>query len=257
MPVLELSPQCTLHYERIDGDADRPCLVFLHEGLGCTALWKNFPAQLCAATGCPGLIYDRQGYGLSSPLGAKRSVHYLHRAALDELPALLARLLPDRDYLLIGHSDGGSIALLHGAERSPRLRGIITEAAHVSVEPESLAGIRLADQAYATGKLGALQKYHGDKTEAIFRAWADTWLAPWYKTWNIEYALASIRCPVLAMQGEGDEYGTPDQVDRIVRQCLDARAAMIADCGHTPHHEQRDAVLGAMRDFIAEIASGR
>jgi len=253
MPQLEIGPNRALHYETLAASSpERPTLVFLHEGLGSIGQWKNFPAQLCAATGSGGLVFDRQGYGKSSPLEKLRSIHYLHDYALQELPVVLEHCLAGRDYIVIGHSDGGTIALLHAAEKPARLRGVITEAAHVSVEPEALAGIDRADAAYRAGKLASLTRYHGDQTDALFRAWADTWRAPWFAGWNIEYALPAIDCPVLVMQGERDEYGTVDQVDRIVRQSPAARACLIADCGHVPHHEQRESVLDAMARFIAE-----
>ena len=116
MPELELAPDSSvnssIHYEWIDGNAKLPCLLFLHEGLGCTAMWKDFPQRLCAATGCSGLLYDRNGYGQSSPLSAPRSIHYLHEYALIELPQVISRLLAERDYCIVGHSDGGSIGLI-------------------------------------------------------------------------------------------------------------------------------------------------
>lgn len=254
MPRLEVSPAGALYYETLPtADASRPVLVFLHEGLGSIGQWKNFPAQLCAATGCGGLLFDRQGYGKSSALEKPRSIHYLHDYALQELPAVLAHALAGRDYLVIGHSDGGTIALLHAAEKPAHLRGVITEAAHVSVEPAALAGIDRADAAYRDGRLASLIRYHGEKTETLFRAWADTWRAPWFASWSIEYALPSIDCPVLVMQGEGDEYGTLDQIERIIRQTPNARACVIPECGHVPHHEQRDQVLEAMARFIADL----
>jgi len=172
------------------------------------------------------------------------------------LPEILAALLPQQAYLLIGHSDGGSIALLHAAQRPPLLQAIVTEAAHVFVEPVTLDGIRLADRAYADGKLKGLQKYHGDKTGQIFKAWSDTWLLPAFADWNIEAGLPHIACPALVMQGIDDQYGTPAQVDAIIAgiakgNAAPAHKAMLADCGHSPHQEQPQAVLDLMRDFVA------
>ena len=213
MPILNLSAETDIYYELIEGDPAKPCLVFLHEGLGCCAMWKDFPAQLCQATGCRGLLYDRHGYGQSSPLAARRQLHYLHDYALCELPQVLAALLPGQDHFLIGHSDGGSIALIYAAQQPPRLRGIITEAAHVFVEGITLDGIRVADAAFGEGKLRALAKYHGDKTETIFKAWSDTWLSYGFQFWNIEYLLPSVECPALVVQGSEDQYGSAAQVD--------------------------------------------
>jgi pimeloyl-ACP methyl ester carboxylesterase len=250
MPLLSLAPGTELFFERIEGEGARPVLVFLHEGLGCTAMWKDFPARLCAATGCEGLAYDRRGYGLSSPLQRMRTIHYLHEYALTELPAVLEALLPGRDYLLIGHSDGGSIALIHGAARPGKLRAVITEAAHVFVEDITLQGIRAARTAYAEGKLRGLQRYHGEKTDTIFAAWADTWLDPAFAHWNIEYLLPAIDCPVLALQGSGDQYGSAAQLDAIAGRAVQARRRMLPDCGHSPHAEAAEATLEAMQGFI-------
>ncbi|POZ60087.1 alpha/beta fold hydrolase [Chromobacterium alticapitis] len=244
-----------LHHRHIAGAADLPCLVFLHEGLGCDAMWKDFPDQLCRATASPGLVYDRQGYGKSDPLSRPRAIHYLHEYALVELPLLLQSLLPDRDYILVGHSDGGSIALLHAAEQPARLKGVIAVAAHVFVEDLTLAGIRQARDAWHAGKLAGLARHHGDKTEALFHAWADTWLSPGFAHWNIEYALPSISSPLLAMQGAGDQYGSAAQLDAIAGQSRRGRQALLPDCGHSPHLESPQAALAAMADFILNLAA--
>ena len=247
--------QQNIYYELIDGQADKPCLVFLHEGLGCTAMWKDFPRRLCGMTGCSGLLYDRLGYGLSDALQQSRSQDYLHRYALDELPLVLAQALPaGQAYILIGHSDGGSIALLHAAQHPANLHGIVTEAAHVFVETITLDGIRVAEQAYAEGKLRGLSKYHGDKTEQIFRAWSDTWLTADFAKWNIEDVLPSIVCPALILQGIDDQYGTRRQVDAIVEGIPGARMQLLQQCGHTPHQEQANAVLELMDTFIQSLA---
>lgn len=258
MPILTLRPDHELYYELIAGDPARPVLVFLHEGLGSCAMWKDFPARLCQATGCRGLLYDRLGYGLSSPLKAPRRLHYLHDYALRELPAVLDRLIPRQEHIVIGHSDGGSIALIHASQQPAYLRGIITEAAHVFVEAVTLAGIRTANAAFDAGKLRALAKYHGDKTQTIFKAWSETWLGHGFQFWNIEYLLASITCPALVMQGSADQYGSAAQVDAIVAKALQAVPAMIEQCGHTPHQEQPQAVLELMRVFLeGRIAAAR
>lgn len=243
----------SLYYETFDGDAARPVLVFLHEGLGCTAMWKDFPRRLCAATGCAGVVYDRLGYGQSSPLSGPRSIHYLHEYALLELPQVLARVVAGREYVLVGHSDGGTIALLHGAARPLALRGVITEAAHVFVEPVTLEGVRVARDAHGAGKMRGLHKYHGDKAETIFHAWSDTWLEPWFAHWNIEYTLPSIECPVLAMQGRDDQYGSVAQLDAIASRVVNGRKLVVDDCSHSPHLEQIDAVIDYMAEFIQPL----
>ena len=236
----------------LPGKTDRPVLVFLHEGLGSVAQWRDFPARLCERTGCPGLVYDRVGHGLSSPLAHKRSIHYLHGHALHELPGVLDALIPGRPYLLIGHSDGGSIALIAAAERSPLVKGIITMAAHVLVEACSLTGIEAARAAYARGALRqALQRYHGEKVDTLFHAWADTWTSPWFRSWNIEYLLPSIDAPLLVLQGRDDPYGSRSQVDRIVDHSGgSATPLLIEDCGHAPYREAPELCLDLMSCFI-------
>lgn len=255
MPILELDAGAQLYYELIDGDPQAPALVFLHEGLGCAAMWKDFPARLSQATGRQGLVYDRRGYGLSSPLVAGRGIHYLHEYALIELPQVLARLLPGREHIVIGHSDGGSIALIYAAGQPAGLRGVLTEAAHVLVEAETLEGVRVARDAFGAGKLRGLRRYHGDKTVQIFGAWADTWLRPEFSHWDIGYLLPAISCPVLAVQGSDDQYGTQAQLDAIAGRVPNGRQLMVPACGHTPHQEQPEVLLRLMTEFVAGLAA--
>ncbi len=253
MAMLVLESGYQVYYERIDGDPEKPCLVFLHEGLGCTAMWREFPRTLCERVGCSGLSYDRLGYGKSSGLREARTVHYIHETALQELPRVLEHLLADRPYVLVGHSDGGSIALMHGAERPHLLKGIITEAAHVFVEPETISGIRAADDAFDRGEFGALTKYHGEKTAVIFKAWSQTWLSAWFRHWDIKYLLPSIDCPLLVIQGRNDQYGTEAQVASIVSKVRGATRSILLDaCGHSPHTERSSRVLDVMSDFIEQ-----
>ncbi len=256
MPHLQLAPNHEIYYRRIEGDDGLPCLIFLHEGLGCVEMWKDFPDQLCRATGCQGLVYDRLGYGGSSPLIDRRTVHYLHDYALLELPKVLSHLLPDTPYILVGHSDGGSISLIYGSQPRPFLKGIISEAAHVFVDDETIAGIEETTAAWDAGKLTGLAKYHGDKTESIFMAWSKTWLSAWFRSWDIRYVLSSVEVPVLVIQGKADKYGTEAQVNAITFQTAgEARAEMISDCGHAPHHDARERVVDLMSEFIERIDS--
>lgn len=249
MPMLELD-KAQLNYELIEGDSSKPLLVFLHEGLGCIAMWKEFPQQLCAATGCAGLVYERQGYGLSSPQTAPRSIHYLHQSALMELHAVIGRLAPGRRHIIVGHSDGGSIALIYAAGRPQDLLGVISAAAHVFVEGITIDGIETVLATQRRSIMRAMARYHGDKAETVFSSWADTWLAPWFRQWNIEYLLPAIDCPVLAMQGSEDHYGSAAQLDAIERGIPGARQLLLPDCGHSPHLEQPEATLRAMAAFI-------
>jgi pimeloyl-ACP methyl ester carboxylesterase len=255
--IIQLQSGQEIYYHSIDGDENKPCLVFLHEGLGCTAMWKDFPDRLCRLTNCPGLVYDRSGYGKSSPLQHTRTIHYLHDYALRELPEILDKTVPARPFVLIGHSDGGSISLIYGAERPLFLKAIITEAAHVFVEPETLKGIKAAKKTYEKGHFRGLAKYHGDKTDILFKAWADTWCSQWFYFWNIEYVLPSIACPLLVLQGSQDQYGTARQLESIVAKSSgQAEPVFIENCGHSPHQEQPEKVLHLLADYLDRLAQG-
>jgi len=228
----------------------RPVLVLIHEGLGCIEFWKDFPAALRDRTGLDVFAWDRLGYGGSDPAEGPRDTRYLHREANTFLPAVLAAAGVARPPILFGHSDGGSIALLHAA--SQPVAACVTAAAHVFVEEETLAGIRAADRLYRTTDLHArLARYHGDRTDTVFRRWADTWSAPYFRDWNIEGELAAIRAPLLAMQGEDDEYGTPAQVEAIVTATGGlAEPVLLPGCGHTPHREVPEATLETIARFL-------
>lgn len=243
------------------GGADPgPTLVFLHEALGCTAMWHDFPDRVARATGLPALIYDRAGHGRSSavspgtPDKGARDKAYLHVEAEVVLPHLLERLHIDAA-LLVGHSDGGSIALLAAAACPARIVGIVTEAAHVFVETLTRQGVRKTLAAYEERDLEArLARYHGDQTRTLFFAWAHTWLSPSFRGWNIEARLGRIRCPALVIQGTADPYGTPRQVEAIVAG-IGPRAAplLIPGGGHTPHREAPDLVRDAIAEFAAPL----
>jgi len=255
MSILKLNHQDRLYYQTYAGQADRPTLLFLHQGLGCAALWRDFPERLCQRTGCPGLVYDRLGHGRSSPQRQARTIHYLHHAALVELPQLIEALLPDRPLVLIGHSDGGSIGLIFAAAQSSALKGLITEAAHVRVETLTIDGIRKADADFAGGRLKkGLSRYHGDKTEALYQSWSAIWQSPWFASWNIEYLLPAITVPLLVLQGRDDPYGTASQVEAIVAGAGGrATPALLEDCGHAPHQEFPGLVLDLMTCYINRI----
>jgi len=255
MPFLELDSQYRLHYQIIDGRSDRPWLLFLHEGLGSVDQWQDFPDQLCERTGCPGLLYDRLGYGQSSPLQRSRTIHYLHAYALQELPRVIEALIPGQPFLLIGHSDGGSISLIFGAERPSLLKGMITLSAHVFVEQVSLDGIQQAREAFTQGKLtSGLARYHGDKSETMFQAWAETWTSPWFRSWNIEYLLPAIEAPLLVLQGRDDQYGTRAQVDAIVDQSGGpATPLLLEGCAHAPHLDFPELALDLMSCFVNRV----
>ncbi|MGH6980326.1 MAG: alpha/beta fold hydrolase [Stellaceae bacterium] len=233
-----------LEVKRIKGNAALPALIFLHEGLGSVALWRDFPDRLAAATGAPALVYSRYGYGKSDRLQGDRAVDYMHVEALTVLPELRRQLHLD-DVVLVGHSDGASIALIHAA-RWP-VRGLILEAPHVIVEDVTVAGIAEAKRAYETTDLGKrLARYHDDPAGA-FRGWNKIWLDPAFRAWNIEDDARGVGCPVLAIQGEDDEYGTLAQLDALGRNLAGPfERVVLPACKHSPHRDQEAATLAAM-----------
>ena len=254
MSTLMIDEQYPLYYELYEGQPDQPWLIFLHEGLGSVAQWRDFPERLCRRTNCPGLVYDRIGHGRSPSFRQRRTIHYMHEAALWELPRILSALISDHPFILIGHSDGGSISLIYGAEQPVNLQGIITEAAHVLVEPITLEGIRDAADAFSRGNLEKLHQYHGDKTVDLFTSWSTTWLLPWFSSWNIEYLLPAIQVPLLTLQGRDDRYGTPAQMEAIVAGTAGrAMPIMMEDCGHAPHLEFPELTLDLMACFVNRI----
>lgn len=248
-----------LHAERLlpPQPAAGPTLVFLHEGLGSINQWRHFPAELCALTGLPGLVYDRWGYGRSEPLSGPRPDDYLEQEANASLPAVLTACGVTDPPILFGHSDGGSIALLFAAAYPERTRAVICEAAHVSVEDVCLTGIGLACAAFEQGPLrDGLRRYHGANTELMFHGWGDTWLRASRRDWNMEAQLRRIACPTLVIQGENDEYGTRAQVDAIVAGLSGPSEILwLPDCAHVPHYQARDAVLTACAHFIGGICA--
>lgn len=255
MPYIRLPHDYRIHYQLLHGDTALPWVVFLHDGLGCGLSWGTFPQLLCNTLGCPGLIYDRLGHGKSSPLHRKRTIHYLHEYALQELPYILDAIIPETPVILLGHSDGASISLMYGAEKSPQVKGIIVEAPHVFVEQQTIEGIRKAYDAWQLGKLNGLRKYHGEKTETVFKAWAETWLSNWFQLWNIEYLLPDITAPILIIQGEEDQYGSSNQVNTIAKKsCGAVSSHMIKNCGHTPHLENQQEVIHLMSTFIRQLS---
>jgi pimeloyl-ACP methyl ester carboxylesterase len=231
--------------------ADAPVLVFLHEGLGSVAMWRDFPARLCDAAGVRGLVYSRPGYGRSTPRppGEKWQPDFMHRQAREVLPALLSALGVEQPFLF-GHSDGGSIALLHAAMFPDALRGAVVLAPHILVEEISVRSIEKARDAYRQTDLPQkLARYHDDPDSA-FWGWNDIWLAPAFRDWSIEDEIAAIRCPLLAIQGLDDEYGTLEQIRGIARRVPQAQLLEIPRCGHSPHKDQPEAVIEAVKKFI-------
>ena len=237
------------------GPDQAPSLVLLHEGLGCVAMWKEFPRRLAEATGCGVLVYSRAGYGRSDPCDLPRPLRYMHDEGLSVLPQVLTAA-GVRDCILVGHSDGGSIALVYagGAEAVP-LRGVITLAAHVFCEELSVRSISAAREAYLHGDLRTrLARFHGDNVDCAFWGWNRAWLDPEFRHWNLVEYLPSIRAPVFAVQGTGDEYGTLAQVEAIAEHSgAPAEVLLLPDCRHAPHRDQPEATLSAMSCFVSKV----
>jgi len=230
-------------------------LVMLHEGLGSVSMWRGFPEQLARATGCRTLVYSRCGHGRSSPLDAPRSVDYMHEEACLWLPAILARLGLRRP-ILFGHSDGASIALIYAASAESEPAGIMALAPHVKVEDLTVRSITAAKAAYLDSDLPArLNRHHAD-ADSAFWGWNRIWLDPAFRGWNIEALLPSIRCPILAIQGEDDEYGTMEQIASIARAAPHSKLLALQRCRHSPHRDQPEAVLAAAAEFVASVSAG-
>lgn len=245
-----------LEVERIDGPADgrRAPIVFLHEGLGSVAMWRDWPGQACAAAGRAGIVYSRRGYGRSDPIPEVRGsgrlgADYMHREAFEVLPALLDRL-GLRAPVLLGHSDGGTIALLH-ASRHP-VAACVVVAPHTFVEEVSLEAIRQAREAYEAGGLRErLARFHAD-VDSAFWQWNDVWLGNPFRAFDIRPDCRRITAPVLAIQGLQDAYGTMKQVQDIEPTTGPFELEAIADCGHSPHKDQPELVTRRIAQFLAD-----
>ncbi len=230
----------------------KPILIFLHEALGSIIQWKSFPQDLCQSLNLPGIVIERSGHGKSSPLVGERDRNYLHQYADETIDVLLEVLNPNQKIILVGHSDGGSIALILGNKQLKNLQAIVTMAAHTFVEPETLAGIHPAIEAFKSGKLNGLYKIHEDKTETLFYAWANTWLSSDFKSWDIRDEIQGFKQPVLAIQGINDQYGTDEQVNSIVEGYLNRTGKMIPACGHHPHLEKTKEMVDLISEWITK-----
>jgi len=233
----------------------REPLLFLHEGLGSIAQWGDWPASLCAATGREGVVYSRRGYGGSSPVpdvrGAGRlGPDYMHREALQVLPALFERI-GIRQPVLVGHSDGGTIALIHAAHHP--VSACVALAPHVMVEDISVSGIEEARHEYEHGSLRERLARHHDDVDSAFWQWNDVWLSPAFRAFDIRKELGAITAPLLCIQGEQDRYGTLAQIRDVQSAVPAALLLEIADCGHSPHRDQRDTVNAAIANFLRDV----
>ena len=235
--------------------ANSPTLMLLHEGLGCVAMWRDFPAALCTATGLSVLAWSRAGYGASSPVELPRPLSYMHDEARDVMPRVLdaaglSRVIP------IGHSDGASIAAIHaGWAGDERVEGLVLIAPHFFVEDISIRSIEAARVAYRDGDLrDRLQRYHGANTDCAFLGWNGAWLDPGFRAWDIREYLPNISVPVLGIQGRDDPYGTLAQIDELCALVPHgAERAVLDECGHSPHREQPDATVSVIAEFVAKF----
>jgi pimeloyl-ACP methyl ester carboxylesterase len=238
-----------------DDGLDRTTLVFLHEGLGCIEMWRDFPQKLCDATACHGIVYDRTGYGQSTPWPHNPGTRYMEIEADEVLPRLLAALGVE-DCILVGHSDGGTIALNYAARDPEPLRAVVTLAAHVVNEPVCVEAIVKARAAYAADDLHQrLAKYHGDNTDGAFHLWSDAWVTPGFEPLDADGRLPGVVVPVQAIQGEDDEYGSELQLGLIAGKVGGyCETRLIPDCGHSPHLHQPAYVLSEIARFISPMA---
>jgi len=234
---------------------EAPTLVFLHEGLGCVSLWRDFPARLADATGWGALVYSRAGYGRSDPAPLPRPVTFMHEEGLRVLPEVLDAA-GVRDAVLVGHSDGASIAMIHaGSGAADRVRGLVLEAPHVFVEDVTVESIARIGEAYRETDLRAkLARHHGDNVDCAFLGWNGVWLDPAFRAWNVEAYLPHVTVPTLLIQGADDEYGTLAQVEAVRRQAGGpVKTVVLPGVGHSPHREAPEAVLRAAAEFVESV----
>ena len=246
-----------IHRDRTDD----PLIVFLHEGLGSVSMWKNFPQRVCDSIGCRGLVYSRPGYGRSTPRAPDEvwAKDFMHRQARQVLPVLIESLgvdaVADRLWLL-GHSDGGSVALLYAAFYPECTAGIIVLAPHIVVEDISISSIEKTRTAYLHGNLRQRLQKHHDSPDSAFWGWNTIWLDPSFRQWSIEKEIDAIRCPVLAVQGLDDTFGSLSQIQGIARRVPLAELLEMPECGHSPHHDQPDRLIAAAVKFIKNKNQG-
>jgi pimeloyl-ACP methyl ester carboxylesterase len=232
-----------------------PTFVLLHEGLGCVGMWRDFPQKLAARTSCGVLVYSRPGYGKSEPLQTPRPLSYMRDEALDVLPQVLDQA-GVRKCILLGHSDGASIAAIYaGGRQDFRVRGLVLMAPHFFVEDISIKSIAEAKEAFEKGDLRErLKRFHGDNVDVAFRSWNESWLAPAFRDWRIDEHLAYIRVPILIIQGAADKYGTPAQLALAEQETYcPVETLLLDDCRHSPHVDQPAKTLAAIAEFAHHL----
>jgi len=232
-------------------DGALPPIVLLHDSLGCVALWRTFPEQLALATGRSVIAYDRLGFGKSSPHPGKLAPDFVIEEASEGFAHVLTQFAVDR-FVALGHSVGGGMAIVIAGAYRDQCRALITESAQTFVEDRTLQGIRATQAAFAAGdQLQRLQNYHGDKARWVFDAWVDTWLSPEFASWNLTAHIPLVKCPILAIHGREDEYGSmahPQSIATLATAPVEVQA--IPDCRHVPHRECSETTLKAIVQFL-------
>ncbi|MBB3189303.1 alpha/beta fold hydrolase [Halomonas cerina] len=250
------SPAGDIHVARWrpdTADAGRSPIVLLHDSLGCVALWRDFPARLADASGREVFAYDRLGFGRSDPYPGRLPLSFIDDEARGAFAAVRDHLKRER-FVLFGHSVGGGMAIEAAAQHPESCEGLITVAAQAYMEPRILAGIREAEQSFTDpDQLARLARYHGDKAEWVLRAWVDTWQTEAFANWNLAPTLARVHCPTLAIHGEQDEFGSPDQARYIAERSAGPSGARILPCGHVPHRECPERLIAAVEGFLADL----
>lgn len=245
----------TIAYQQVGTpNPNQPTILFLHEALGSIAQWKEFPIKLCDTLETDGVVIELPGYGFSDPDKRERDAKYLHRFGQEVIPEIIRKLELPNKTLLVGHSDGGTNALLMAKQLSNKIYGVVTMAAHIINEKETRAGIPPAVSAYQNGKMKGLEAYHGDKTETVFYNWSRTWLSKEFKNWSITEDIKNIEIPGLIMQGVDDQYGTPTQVT-LIAACFSSivQTELIKNCGHAPHLEQSETVINLIKQWKTNL----
>lgn len=236
--------------------SDGTVLVFLHEGLGCIDMWRDFPQQLARRTACGYFVYSRLGYGRSDPVALPRRPSFMHEEATNTLPQLLDVCRFSR-IIFVGHSDGATIALLNAAlAPAAGLAGVVAMAPHVFVEPISVRAIEQAASAYRETNLRArLARYHGERVDGAFWGWNQVWRDSSFAHWNIELELERVKVPLMLVQGHDDAYGTMAQLDRIERRVsAPVQRVELDNCGHSPFRDQSEQTLGHLAGFVQTLA---
>ncbi|MBN2893454.1 MAG: alpha/beta hydrolase [Bacteroidales bacterium] len=233
---------------------NKPIIVFLHEGLGCSEQWKEFPQIISDKLKLPALLYDRYGHGKSEKLREERDIFYLHNET-HFLHTLLNNLKINNQLIIFGHSDGGTIALLYASFYPEKVMALITEAHHVFVEKVSQLGVKMAVEYYKNSDMHErMEKYHGENTESMFFAWANTWLAEGAEKYDILDEISKIDIPILTFQGENDQYGTYKQIQAVIDNCKNSKVEVhwLKECGHAPHKDQEDYVIEKIVNFVSD-----